>query len=53
MKSFRKELWFETSSRREYINITPEIRQVLENELKDDINKFRELTGKAFDEWDI
>ena len=29
MISFRKELWFDTSSRREYINITPEIRQCL------------------------
>ncbi|MFO7821145.1 MAG: secondary thiamine-phosphate synthase enzyme YjbQ [Lentisphaeria bacterium] len=30
MKSYRKELWFETSSRREYINITPEINRCLE-----------------------
>ena len=29
MKSYRKELWFDTSSRREYINITPEIQQCL------------------------
>ncbi|UCG28741.1 MAG: YjbQ family protein [Bacteroidales bacterium] len=29
MKSFRKELWFETRNRREYINITPEIQQCL------------------------
>jgi len=29
MKSYKKELWFETRSRREYINITPEIRQCL------------------------
>ncbi len=27
MKSFRKELWFETKSRREYINITSDVRQ--------------------------
>jgi secondary thiamine-phosphate synthase enzyme len=25
MKSYRKELWFDTSRRREYINITPQI----------------------------
>ena len=25
MKSFRKELWFNTSQRREYINITSEV----------------------------
>ena len=25
MKSYRKELWFETRSRREFINITPEV----------------------------
>ena len=25
MKSYRKELWFETRSRRELINITPEV----------------------------
>ncbi len=29
MKSFRKELWFNTSSRREFINITPEVEEVL------------------------
>ena len=30
MKSFRKELWFNTSHRREYINITPQVQQCLE-----------------------
>ena len=29
MKSFRKELWFETKSRRELINITPEVEDSL------------------------
>jgi secondary thiamine-phosphate synthase enzyme len=29
MKSFRKELWFSTSSRREFINITPDVRRCL------------------------
>ena len=29
MKSFRKELWFNASSRRELINITPEVRKCL------------------------
>ncbi len=29
MKSFRQELWFETSKRQEFINITPEIEQCL------------------------
>jgi len=29
MKSYRKELWFETSKRRELINITPEIQSCL------------------------
>jgi secondary thiamine-phosphate synthase enzyme len=29
MKSFRKELWFNASSRREFINITPEVRRCL------------------------
>jgi len=29
MKSFRKELWFETSHRRQLINITPEIASAL------------------------
>ena len=29
MKSFRKELWFDTKSRREYINITPRVRDAL------------------------
>lgn len=29
MKSFRKELWFETSSRREFINITPQVESCL------------------------
>jgi len=30
MKSYRKELWFNTSNRREYINITPEVQECLE-----------------------
>ena len=29
MKSYRKELWFETSRRRAFINITPQIEQCL------------------------
>jgi len=29
MKSHRKELWFNTRRRREFINITPEVREVL------------------------
>ncbi len=30
MKTYRKELWFETKKRREYINITPQINQCLQ-----------------------
>ncbi len=30
MKSYRKELWFNTSSRRGYINITPQVQEFLE-----------------------
>jgi len=30
MKSYRKELWFNTSSRREFINITGQVQQCLE-----------------------
>ncbi len=30
MKSYRKELWFNTRGRREFINITPQIQQCLE-----------------------
>ena len=29
MKSYRKELWFNTSNRRQYINITPQVQQCL------------------------
>jgi secondary thiamine-phosphate synthase enzyme len=29
MKSYRKELWFDTSSRRQFINITPEVEECL------------------------
>lgn len=29
MKSFRKELWFNTSKRREYLNITPQVDDCL------------------------
>jgi len=29
MKSFREELWFETRSRRDYINITPEVEDCI------------------------
>jgi secondary thiamine-phosphate synthase enzyme len=30
MKSFRKELWFNTSKRREFINITEQVRSAIE-----------------------
>jgi len=30
MKSYRKELWFNTKNRREYINITPQVEQALQ-----------------------
>jgi len=30
MKSYRKELWFQTKSRRELVNITPQVRRCLE-----------------------
>ena len=30
MKSFRKELWFNVPNRRGFVNITPEVRQALE-----------------------
>jgi secondary thiamine-phosphate synthase enzyme len=29
MKSYRKELWFDTTSRRQFINITPDVNQCL------------------------
>ena len=29
MKHYRKELWFETNNRREFINITPEVEECL------------------------
>ncbi|HOH97880.1 MAG TPA: secondary thiamine-phosphate synthase enzyme YjbQ [Candidatus Cloacimonadota bacterium] len=29
MKAYRKELWYHSSKRREYINITPEVQQCL------------------------
>ena len=29
MKSYRKELWFQTRERREFINITPQVQQAL------------------------
>ena len=29
MKSYRKELWFNTSGRREFLNITPQVQQCL------------------------
>ncbi len=36
MKSYRKELWFNTKNRREFINITPQIEQALrESGIKD------------------
>ncbi len=30
MKTYRKELWFNTSNRREYINITNQVQQVIQ-----------------------
>jgi len=36
MRSYRKELWFNTSNRRAYINITPEVEQCLrESDIKE------------------
>lgn len=36
MKSFRKELWFETNKRRQLVNITPDIRKcLLESNIKE------------------
>ena len=32
MKSYRKELWFQTKQRREFINITPQVEQCLRGE---------------------
>jgi thiamine phosphate synthase YjbQ (UPF0047 family) len=29
MKSYRKELWFQTPHRRDYINITPQVEQAV------------------------
>ncbi len=38
MKSYRKELWFSTKNRREFINITPEIEKCLhESSIKEGI----------------
>ncbi len=38
MKSYRKELWFQTKSRREYINITSQVQQaVKESGIKEGI----------------
>jgi len=30
VKSYKKELWFNTKSRREFINITPQVEQCLQ-----------------------
>jgi secondary thiamine-phosphate synthase enzyme len=30
MRSYRKELWFETKTRRDYINITPQVQEAVE-----------------------
>ena len=30
MKSYRKELWFNTKARREFINITPQVEECLQ-----------------------
>lgn len=38
MKSFRKELWFDTKKRREFINITPEVEKCIrESKIKEGI----------------
>lgn len=38
MKSFRKELWFNTTSRRQLLNITPEVQQcIIESGIKEGI----------------
>ena len=36
MKSYRKELWFETPTRRQFINITPKVEEILkESKIKE------------------
>ena len=30
MKSYRKELWFQTPTRRAFINITPQVKEALQ-----------------------
>ncbi|HVF41837.1 MAG TPA: hypothetical protein VM936_02430 [Pyrinomonadaceae bacterium] len=36
MKSYRKELWFDTRTRRAFINITPDVRRCLaESEVRE------------------
>ena len=30
MKSYKKELWFNTTKRREFLNITPQVRECLQ-----------------------
>ncbi|NLZ53439.1 MAG: YjbQ family protein [Thermoanaerobacteraceae bacterium] len=36
MKSYRKELWFQTKNRREFINITPQVEECLrESQIKE------------------
>ncbi len=31
MKSYRKELWFHTTTRREFINITPQVKEIIQH----------------------
>lgn len=40
-------------SKYENPQLSPAVREVLKDALRDDINRFRELTGKPFAEWDI
>jgi len=66
MKSFRKELWFNTPNRRDYINITPEVQACInESKVKEGlclvnamhitasvfINDDEQGLIKDFDEW--
>ena len=49
MRSYRKELWFDTRSRREFINITSEVETCLEeSRIKEEITLVTEGGVKAF-----
>ena len=52
-RSLKKSARSLTGARQRQPELSPEVRKALQAELRDDIARFRELTGQSFDQWSV